>query len=416
MFVQLLEDCNAIYLLFAGWLTLLMFFGLSLFAAGLIRSKNISSLLSNNLMALFLSALAFFGIGYELMAFNQHCTNPYFPNLTQLWTEINPWSRFDNEKLSSLELANAFYQFAKVTILLVIITSITAERLRLWSVIIFTIFMAGIIYPVENYWFFGGGFLQQLGFIDHAGGGTIHLTGAAAALMCLLLIGKRSGKTKTTPITGSNIPLSLLGIYLALLGSFGLNSGYLIQANTNLLATSLISIFLANMTVAAASAFMISVLSRLLFGKTDITLVMNGALMGIVAIAACPALHSLNIALLLGLGTGFIGIFAIVFIDKIGIDDPVGGIAVHGVGGMLSLIFAAFTGTPTHVELSKQLLVQLDCMVIILVWSFVASLVIWILIRLVIGLRAINEEETRGLDLTDCGIKSYPEFVIENKD
>jgi Amt family ammonium transporter len=281
--------------------------------------------------------------------------------------------------------------------------------MKLWSFFLFAVVMTGFIYPMEGYWKWGGGFLDQNGFLDFAGSGVVHLTGATAALAGVLLLGARKGKYgpkgQINAIPGANLPLATLGTFILWLGWFGFNGGSELKISDVSEANAVATVFVNTNTAAAGGVVAALIIARILFGKADLTMALNGALAGLVAITAEPLTPTPLWATLVGAIGGVIVVFAIVTIDKMRIDDPVGAISVHGVVGIWGLL-----AVPLSNE-DGSFAAQGLGIGVIFVWVFVASFVTWLVIRLILGLRISEEEEYEGADQSECGMEAYPEFV-----
>jgi Amt family ammonium transporter len=306
-------------------------------------------------------------------------------------------------------LSDFFFQVVFVATAMSIVSGAVAERMKLWAFMAFAVVMTGFIYPMQGYWKWGGGFLDGLGFNDFAGSGVVHMCGAAAALAGVMLLGARKGKYgpngEVHPIPGANMPLATLGMFILWLGWFGFNGGSELKVSDVLEANAVALVFVNTNAAAAGGVIAAIITSRLLFGKTDLTMVLNGALAGLVAITAEPLAGSPLMSTIVGAIGGVLVVFSIVGFDKLKIDDPVGAISVHGVVGMWGLIAVAFTNP--EATLSAQLI----GLVTILAWTFIASFIVWLVIKAVIGLRVSEEEEYEGLDLVDIGLEAYPEFT-----
>jgi len=268
--------------------------------------------------------------------------------------------------------------------------------------------MTGFIYPVEGYWKWGGGFLDGMGFKDFAGSGVVHLCGASAAIAGVLLLGPRKGKYaggKVHAIPGANLPLATLGTFILWLGWFGFNGGSELKIS-NIEEANAVSMVFVNTNMAAAGGLVAALLlARAWFGKADLTMALNGALAGLVAITAEPLTPTPMLATIVGVIGGLLVVPAIIFIDKARIDDPVGAISVHGVVGTWGLIAVAFTNP------EGSLAAQLAGIGTIFAWVFGTSLAAWGIIKAAMGLRVSEEEELEGVDITECGLEAYPEFT-----
>jgi len=289
-----------------------------------------------------------------------------------------------------------------------IVSGAVAERMKLWSFFLFSIVLTGFIYPVQGFWKWGGGWLEQLGFADFAGSGVVHLCGAAAALAGVLLLGARKGKYgprgQINAIPGCNLPLATLGTLILWLGWFGFNGGSELKVSDVGEANAVALVFVNTNMAAAGGLVFALLLARLWFGKADLTMALNGALAGLVAITAEPLAPAPIGATLIGAVGGLLVVASIVTLDKLRIDDPVGAISVHGVVGIWGLL-----AVPISNE-SASLWKQIIGMLSIFLWVFLTSLLVWFLIRLTVGIRVQEEQEYEGVDLSECGLEAYPEF------
>jgi Amt family ammonium transporter len=288
-----------------------------------------------------------------------------------------------------------------------IVSGALAERIKLWPFLIFVIVLTGILYPISGSWQWGGGFLSAMGFYDFAGSTVVHSVGGWAALAGAIILGPRIGKYKdgrVTPIPGSNLALATLGTFILWLGWFGFNGGSQLAAGTVGDITDVGRIF-ANTNMAAASgAIAALILSQVMFKKPDLTMVLNGALAGLVSITASPLEPSLFGALWIGAVGGIIVVVTVPMLDKLKIDDVVGAIPVHlfaGIWGTIAVVFY----TP-----ETSLITQLTAIVCYGVFTFVASLVVWLVLKAVMGIRVSEEDEINGLDMSELGMEAYPEF------
>jgi Amt family ammonium transporter len=290
-----------------------------------------------------------------------------------------------------------------------IVSGAVAERMKLWSFLLFAVVMTGFIYPVQGYWKWGGGFLDGLGFNDFAGSGVVHLCGASAALAGVLLLGARKGKYgkdgSINAIPGANLPLATLGTFILWLGWFGFNGGSELKVSDISEANAVAAVFVNTNMAAAGGLVLALITARLLFGKADLTMALNGALAGLVAITAEPLTPSPLAATLIGGVGGVIVVFAILSIDKLRIDDPVGAISVHGVVGMWGLMAVPITNG------EASFVAQGIGLGTIFAWVFSTSFITWLLIKLIMGIRVSEEEEYEGCDVGECGLEAYPEFV-----
>ncbi|RUO39141.1 ammonium transporter [Pseudidiomarina aestuarii] len=375
---------DTFYLLISAALVMWMAAGFSMLEAGLVRSKNTTEILVKNILLYALACVCYLLVGYEWM---------YGPVTTESYAPA----------------ANFFFQVVFVATAMSIVSGAVAERMKLTSFLLFTVVMTAVIYPIEGSWTWGGGFLSQAGFIDFAGSGIVHMAGAAAALAGVLLLGPRRGKYghsgRIYAIPGANMPLAALGTLILWLGWFGFNGGSQLALSSIDNANAVATIFVNTNMAAAAGAIAAYVLTFLIWRKADLTMILNGALAGLVAITAEPAAPTHLVATLIGVGAGLLVVVSIIAVDRIRIDDPVGAISVHGVCGIYGLLLVTFT----HPE--ATLTAQLYGIGVIFGWVFASSLVVWWVLRMTIGIRVSAEAEYDGADISECGVEAYPEFV-----
>jgi Amt family ammonium transporter len=292
--------------------------------------------------------------------------------------------------------------------------------MKLWAFLVFAVVMTGYIYPMEGGWTWGGNSvfgmytLGDLGFSDFAGSGIVHMAGAAAALAGVLLLGARKGKYgpegQINAIPGANLPMATLGTFILWMGWFGFNGGSVLATASVDSANSVAVVFMNTNAAAAGGLIAALIVARLMFGKADLTMALNGALAGLVAITAEPSTPTALQATLFGALGGVLVVFSIITIDKLKIDDPVGAISVHGVCGFLGLMLVPVTNPLTE-DGGASFSGQLIGAATIFVWVFVVSLVVWAILKAVIGIRVSEEEEYEGTDLSECGMEAYPEFT-----
>jgi Amt family ammonium transporter len=305
-----------------------------------------------------------------------------------------------------------FFQAVFVAATCSIVSGAVAERMKLWAFLAFAVVMTGFIYPMEGSWTWGGKpvpFIGELSYSDYAGSGIVHMAGAAAALAGVLLLGARKGKYgadgSVRAIPGANLPLATLGTFILWMGWFGFNGGSTLKLGGIAVANEVANVFLNTNAAAAGGLIAALIVARILFGKADLTMALNGALAGLVAITAEPADPSPLLATIIGAIGGVIVVFSIVGLDKMKIDDPVGAISVHGTAGIWG-IFAVLLS-----DSDATFMGQLVGMLVIFVWVFVASLIVWGILKAVMGIRVSEEEEYEGVDQSECGLEAYPEFV-----
>jgi Amt family ammonium transporter len=313
--------------------------------------------------------------------------------------------------------ADFFFQVVFVATAMSIVSGAVAERMKLWAFLAFAVVMTGFIYPMEGSWTWGGNAvfgmytLGDLGFSDFAGSGIVHMAGAAAALAGVILLGARKGKYgpqgQINAIPGANLPLATLGTFILWMGWFGFNGGSVLATASVESANSVAVVFMNTNAAAAGGLIAALLVAKIMFGKADLTMALNGALAGLVAITAEPSTPTALQSTLFGGIGGALVVFSIVTLDKLKIDDPVGAISVHGVVGLLGLLLVPLTNDGS--SFSGQLIGA----VTIFGWVFVTSLIVWGVLKAVMGIRVSEEEEYEGVDLAECGMEAYPEFTTK---
>ncbi|MEN8190635.1 MAG: ammonium transporter [Thermodesulfobacteriota bacterium] len=406
---QLAYSVDTFYFLMSGALVMWMAAGFAMLEAGLVRGKNTVEILTKNVALYSIACLMYLLVGYNIMYGD--ALNSIIPGMSLFLGADNSVADVlaSGGKTYYSKMSDFFFQVVFVATAMSIVSGAVAERMKLWSFLTFTVVMTGFIYPVSGYWKWGGGFLEGIGFLDFAGSGLVHLCGASAAIAAVLVLGPRKGKyTKdggVRAIPGCNLPLATLGTFILWLGWFGFNGGSELKISNITEANAVAMVFVNTNTAAAGGLIAALLLSRAWFGKADLTMALNGALAGLVAITAEPLTPTPIVATLVGIIGGLLVVPSIVFIDKARIDDPVGAISVHGVVGTFGLIAASFTNP------AGSLIKQLTGAGAIFAWTFGASMIVWLIIKAVMGVRVSEEEEMEGVDIAECGLEAYPEFT-----
>ncbi|MCO4827240.1 MULTISPECIES: ammonium transporter [Lentibacter] len=400
---------NTFMFLVAGFLVFWMAAGFAMLEAGLVRSKNVTMQLTKNIALFAIAAIAYYVVGYNLM----------YPG--DGWSMEGILGAFSMASLEPVGLAGAepdltyasvgsdfFFQLMFCATTASIVSGTLAERIKLWPFLAFVVVLTAFIYPIQASWKWGGGFLDGMGFLDFAGSTVVHSVGGWAALAGALILGPRLGKYtkegRTVPFMGSNLPLATLGTFILWLGWFGFNGGSQLYMNTAGNVGDISRIFANTNTAAAGGAIAALILTQLLYKKVDLTMVLNGALAGLVSITAEPLTPTLGSATLIGMVGGVIVVFAVPFLDKLKIDDVVGAIPVHLMAGIWGTIAVVFTNSDAN------LMVQLTSIAVVGVFVFVVSAVFWFLLKATVGIRASEEDEIMGLDMAELGMEAYPEF------
>ncbi len=412
--VHLAYAIDTFYFLICGVLVMWMAAGFSMLEAGMVRSKNTAEILTKNIALFAIACTMYLFLGYYLMYSSPE--GGFLPSFGFLLGEENTLdavlSGGEDAPYYSMR-SDYFFQVVFVATAMSIVSGAVAERMKLWAFLAFAVVMTGVIYPVSGYWTWGEGWLDAAGFSDFAGSGIVHMAGAAAALAGVLVLGARKGKYgpngEINAIPGANMPLATLGTFILWMGWFGFNGGSELKMSDIESANNVAQVFVNTNAAAAGGVIAALVLSKLWFKKADLTMALNGALAGLVAITAEPLAPSGQVATLIGAVGGAIVVFSIVFMDKLRIDDPVGAISVHGVVGIWGLLAVPLTnGDATFGA-------QLLGMFAIFAWVFGASLVVWLIIKAIMGVRVSEEEEYNGVDIAECGLEAYPEFTKSGK-
>lgn len=392
---------DTFYFLISGALVMWMAAGFAMLEAGLVRSKNTTEILTKNICLYSIACITYLIVGYNIM-YVGNGEGGWLPSISTL---IGSQAADADHALES----DFFFQVVFVATAMSIVSGAVAERMRLWAFLAFSLVMTAVIYPVEGYWTWGGGFLSEAGFVDFAGSGIVHMAGAAAALAGVLLLGARKGKYGTNgqvnPIPGSNLPLATLGTFILWMGWFGFNGGSQLLVSDAENASAVAKVFVNTNSAAAFGAVSALIVCKMVWGKADLTMILNGTLAGLVAITADPLSPSLPMAGVIGLVAGGLVVFSIVGFDRIKVDDPVGAISVHGVAGFFGLMMVPLSNADASVT------GQLFGAAVISAWVFLASLLVWGALKVTMGIRVTEEEEYNGMDASDCGIDAYPEFV-----
>lgn len=390
---------DTFYFLVCGALVMWMAAGFSMLEAGLVRSKNTTEILTKNIALYSVACIMYLVCGYQIMYGGGY----FLSGIMEVGDGYySPSSDF-------------FFQVVFVATAMSIVSGAVAERMKLWAFLAFAVVLTGFIYPMEGAWTWNGASvfglytLGDLGFSDFAGSGIVHMAGASAALAGVLLLGARKGKYgkdgQINAIPGANLPLATLGTFILWMGWFGFNGGSVLKLADAESANAVAIVFLNTNAAAAAGAVAALILARLWFKKADLTMALNGALAGLVAITAEPSTPSPFLATIFGAMGGLLVVFSIVTLDKLKLDDPVGAISVHGVVGLLGLLLVPITNP------DATFFGQIVGALTIFGWVFITSLAAWGILKALMGIRVTEEEEYEGVDIAECGMDAYPEFT-----
>ena len=407
---QLAYALDTFYFLLSGALVMWMAAGFAMLEAGLVRAKNTTEILTKNVLLYAIASIMYLAIGYNLMYIND-AWGGVIPDFGFLIGDENTADAViaggDDAPYYSAR-SDFFFQVVFVATGMSIISGAVAERMKLMAFLAFAVIFTGFIYPIQGSWSWGGGFLSEAGFSDFAGSGIVHMCGAAAALAGVLVLGARKGKYgpngEINAIPGANMPLATLGTFILWLGWFGFNGGSELMVSNVDESNAVAQVFLNTNMAAAGGAVAAAIVAKILFSKADLSMALNGALAGLVAITAEPLAPSAELATLIGALGGVLVVFSILALDRMKIDDPVGAISVHGVVGIWGLFAVLLSNGDA--TLGGQIL----GIVSIFAFTFVASLIVWGILKMIMGIRVTEEEEYLGMDVVDCGIEAYPEF------
>ena len=403
---QLQYALDTFYFLVCGALVMWMAAGFAMLEAGLVRSKNTVEILTKNVTLFAVACIMYMVVGYSIM----YGGDTFLSTITGSGVVEG-----GEENATYAPSADFFFQVVFVATAMSIVSGAVAERMKLFAFLAFAVVMTGFIYPMEGSWTWGGNpvfgmyTLGDLGFLDFAGSGIVHMAGAAAALAGVMLVGARKGKYgangEVNAIPGANLPLATLGTFILWLGWFGFNGGSVLATASVDSANAVAVVFMNTNLAAAGGCIGALIVAKVLFGKADLTMALNGCLAGLVAITAGPDTPSALQATIFGALGGLLVVFSITTLDKLKIDDPVGAISVHGVVGLLGLLLVPVTNDGA--SFSGQIIGALT----IFGWVFATSLVAFFVIKMVMGLRVSEEEEYEGVDVSECGMEAYPEFA-----
>lgn len=401
---------NSLLFLMGGFLVFWMAAGFAMLEGGLVRSKNVTMQMTKNISLFSLASVFYYLIGYNLMyplgtwSVEGVLSGVWGPGVLEA---VGVGSDAVDDYGYASTGSDFFFQLMFCAATASIVSGALAERIKLWPFLVFTVILTSIIYPLQASWKWGGGFLDEMGFLDFAGSTVVHSVGGWAALVGALILGPRLGKYKdgrTIPMPGSNLTLATLGTFILWLGWFGFNGGSQLAMGTVGDVADVSRIFANTNTAAAGGAIAALILTQLLYKKADLTMILNGALAGLVSITAEPLTPTLGAATLIGAVGGVIVVFAVPFLDKLKIDDVVGAIPVHLFAGIWGTIAVVFTNP------EASLGTQIYSILVVGIFVVVTSAIVWFILKAVMGIRVGEEEEITGLDTTELGMEAYPEF------
>ncbi|MFK5979677.1 MAG: ammonium transporter [Rhizobiaceae bacterium] len=392
---------NTLLFLMGGFLVMFMAAGFAMLEAGLVRSKNVSMQCLKNIGLYSIAGIMYWCVGYALMYtdVNGGYIGSFMP---YIWPDAGSVNEGDYSVASDW-----FFQMVFCAATASIVSGTIAERVKLWPFLFFVVILTGFIYPIAGSWKWGAGWLQEAGFQDFAGSTLVHSVGGWAALTGALILGARKGKYvngKIFPMPGSSIPLATLGTFILWLGWFGFNGGSQLAFGDNANASDVSRIFVNTNLAAAGGVIVVMILMQLLYKKVDVTMALNGALAGLVSITAEPLTPDPLMAIIIGGIGGVIVVFAVPMLDKFKIDDVVGAIPVHLLGGIWGTLAVPLTNGDANFD------TQIMGIAAYAVFTIITSGVLWMILKATIGIRVSEENEAIGLDKAEIGVEAYPEF------
>lgn len=404
---------DTFYAVMAGALVMFMAAGFTMLEAGLVQKKDVSEIVTKNIGLYSIACIMYLACGFVIMYPASTIIEGYLPSILGT-NSFGLSTSLANEDIGMpygmdySQQADFFFQVVFVATAMSIVSGAVAGRMKLLPFFLFAIVLTGVIYPIQGYWNWGGGFLSSMGYSDYAGSGTVHLCGAAAALAVVMVLGPRKGKYSpdgtSLPMPGSNIPMAALGVWILWLGWFGFNGGSELIVSNEAAAIAVSQVFM-NTNMAACGGVVAAILMSLVItGKMDVTMAMNGAIAGLVAITAGPSAPSAGAAVLIGAAGGALVYLSILFFDKnLKLDDPVGAISAHGIVGILGVMVVPLT---SDASFGMQALGVIS----IAGFTFIASFIAISVINSFMPIRATDEEQYAGLDVSEIGVEAYPEF------
>ncbi|WP_422369355.1 ammonium transporter [Pelagibius sp.] len=408
---------NTFAFLVSGFLVMWMAAGFAMLESGLVRTKNTATICLKNIALYSVAGIMYYVIGYHLMYTN--VDGGYFGALSGFYNTSDAEIALLGADEATPELVAAvtangysvmsdwFFQMVFVATAASIVSGTLAERIKFWPFMIFVVILTGILYPIQGSWTWGGGWLAEMGFSDFAGSTIVHSVGGWAALTGAIILGARKGKFGANgavhPMPGANLPLATLGTFVLWLGWFGFNGGSQLALGSALDASAMAIVYV-NTNLAAAGGVVAAIfLTQAIYKKIDLTMALNGAIAGLVAITAGPDLQNHFLSIIIGAIGGGLVVFAIPLLDKLKVDDVVGAVSAHLVAGIWGTLAVAIFGGGSFVT-------QVVGIVAIGAFMIVTSAIVWFALKVTIGLRVDEEAEEMGLDKAELGMEAYPEF------
>ena len=401
---------NSLLFLIGGVLVMFMACGFCMLEAGLVRAKNTTTQLTKNVALFSIAAVGYYIIGYNLMyPLGTWSVDGILSGVIGVaaMEAVGVAADGADDLAYASTASDYFFQLMFCAATASIVSGTVAERIKLWPFLLFTLILTALIYPFQASWKWGGGFLDEMGFLDFAGSTVVHSVGGWAALAGALVLGARTGKYRdgrVVPMPGANLPLATLGTFILWLGWFGFNGGSQLAMGTVSDVADVSRIFANTNAAAAGGAIAALILTQVFYKKVDLTMVLNGALAGLVSITAEPLTPTLGAATLIGGVGGLIVVFAVPMLDKMKIDDVVGAIPVHLIAGIWGTLAVALTNGDASFG------TQVIGIVTVGVFTFVVSWIVWTILKMTMGIRVTEEEELVGLDNAELGMEAYPEF------
>lgn len=397
---------NTLLFLMSGFLVMFMAAGFAMLEAGLVRSTSVATILTKNIALYAIACIMYFLVGYNLMY--DGVDGGYFGTFS-LWSPDDSAALAGDFSGNYAASSDWFFQMVFVATTASVVSGTLAERIKMWPFLLFIAILTGLMYPITGAWKWGGGWLDGIGFQDFAGSTLVHSVGGWAALTGAIILGARTGRYtkdgKAVPMPGSNLTLATLGTFILWLGWFGFNGGSQLALGSAADAIAVANIF-ANTNIAAASGLItVMLVTQLAYKKVDLSMLLNGALAGLVSITAEPLAPTLAQSILIGAVGGSLVVIVVPLLDKFKIDDVVGAIPVHLVAGIWGTLAVPLTNTDATLH------AQVTGVLAVCAFTVAGSTLVWLLLKSTVGIRLTKEEEYLGADAVELGMSAYPEFI-----
>jgi Amt family ammonium transporter len=396
---------NTFSFLVMGILVMWMAAGFGMLESGLVRSKNVATICLKNISLFGIAGILYYVVGYNLMYSG---VDGGFLGSFGFWSPDDAAALAGDYSGNYAASSDWFFQMVFCGAACSIVSGCVAERIKIWSFLAFCVILTGVIYPIQGSWGWGGGWLSEMGFSDYAGSTIVHSVGGWAALTGAIILGARKGKYgkggRINPMPGSNIPLATLGTFILWMGWYGFNGGSVLALGDAASAIEMSNVIVNTNLAACGGMIAAMIMVQILYKKLDVTMSLNGALAGLVSITAGPATPSLGAAVLVGAVGGVLVVLAVPFFDRLKIDDVVGALSVHLVCGIWGTMAVPFTDS------EASFVTQLIGVAATGAFVVITTSVVWVALKYTVGIRCSEEDEMRGLDVSEIGMEAYPDF------